>query len=120
MWKQFDRRKAAFMPYWAHPSLASVRSDTKGVSVPEDAIKVSAYVHRDTHMAVLIVANIDTVGYSIRLGPALQALGLPGHMKEYSCIDPILHGNYHYPAVGDELRLDLYPQRWRAVWLRKR
>lgn len=119
MWRDFNRRTADFLPHWAAPNLAEVASDVRGVELPDGAIKVSAYVHQEARNAVLIVANLEPVGYSVRVKPNLEAMGLPGAVEDYSFTDPVLDG-YYYPMVGSEIRLDLYPQRWRAIGVRER
>jgi hypothetical protein len=119
MWKAFDRRTADFLPYWDHPDLAEVSSHIKDVKIPDEAIKISAYVHKESGQAILIVANLDPVGYTIRLKPHLAALGLSGEMSAFSFTDPVLEG-YAYPVVGNALLLDIYPQRWRAILVHKR
>ncbi len=119
MWQSFDRRTADFLPYWQYPNLLEVTSDIKGVDLPKDAIKASAYVHKDKGRAIIILANLDLVGYSLRCRINLKELGFEGKIEDYRIVDPILN-NYYYPVVGDEIRLDIYPQRWRAIQINKK
>jgi len=114
MWQRLGRDKVEFLPYWRPPALAEVKADIEGTELPEGRIKVSAYLRRDRKQALLVVANLDQVGYSLKVKPDLETLGLgPG---EFACADPVLKG-YWYPKEGGRIRLDVYPQRWRAVLL---
>jgi len=115
MWQRLGRDKVRFLPYWRHPNLAAARSDIDGFELPAGRIKVSAYVREDRDQALLVVANLDQVGYTLKLKPNAAALGLRG--PRLVCTDPVL-GQYYYPRAGEEIRLDFYPQRWRAVLIR--
>ncbi|WP_447978422.1 glycoside hydrolase domain-containing protein [Candidatus Nitrospira bockiana] len=119
MWKSFNRREAELLPYWAFPDLATVSVHGKAADLPEDMIKVSGYVHRQRQEALLIVGNRDTVGYTLHVEPHLRALGLGGRIEDLSFSDPILPG-YAYPRIGTQLLVDIYPQRWRAILIRKK
>jgi hypothetical protein len=117
MFANFGRERATFLPYWKHPDLCQIEPDTGGEQTIPSDVQVSAYRHSNGKQALLIIANIDTQGYSLRVTPSPEALGLPGEASDYDASDPIL-GGYGYPRAGSAIRLDVAPQRWRAVWLR--
>ena len=119
MWKTFNRRDATFLPYWGYPTLSELSSAGRDPAPLNGTIKISAYAHKERGEAILIIANLDSVGYTVKLKPHLEELGLSGSRESFYFTDPILNG-YAYPAVGDDILLDIYPQRWRAVLLRKR
>lgn len=117
MWKTFGRSNSQFKHFWDYPDLAKISSDVAGIKIPPDAIKISAYTRPEQGAAILIVGNLDGVGYSMRIAPNLTEIGLPGKIEDYVFIDPLTKG-YSYVRVGNELRLDIYPQRWRAILLK--
>ena len=119
MWKNFDRVNAEFLPYWQYPNLITVTNYIKGAKIPEDAIKASAHVHKNKGTALIILANLDSYGHTLRVKPNIEALGLKGSAEDYVYVDPIFD-NYQYPLVVDELFLDVYPQRWRAIQIIKK
>jgi len=116
MWHDFNMGEADYRPYWKHPDLVRIESNDPEVEIPDDAIRVTAFVHPG-ESALLVVANLDHVGYTLRLSPDLQKLDLPGGLQRYYVSDPILE----YPILTrPSLRIDVYPQRWRAILIRKR
>ena len=116
MWHRFNLADTEFRPYWRHPGLATVESDDLEVELPKAEICVSAFV-RPGKEALLIVANLARVGYTLKIAPNLSALSLPGDLSQYHVRDPIHRcGIYTRP----KLRIDIHPQRWRAILLRKR
>lgn len=120
MWRNFGREKSHLLPYWKHPDLAQVTPDAKGMEIGKETVKVSGYVRQDNQSAVLIVANLSNYGYTLRVRPNPAALGLKGKASDYNYTDPIL-GSYHYPVIGEEeLRVDIYAQRWRAILMQKK
>jgi len=116
MWHSFGLAEADYKPYWQHADLVKVESDDLEVTIPDDAIHVTAFVHPGRE-ALLIVANLDRLGYTLKLTPNLAKLGLPGDLSQYTVRDPIYKaGIFSRP----KLRVDVHPQRWRAIHIQRR
>ena len=115
MWHEFGLANAEFVPYWERPDLVAVESDHPDVTLPKDTFYCSAFIHRG-EAALLIIANLDRIGYTLKLLPRLEEFGLPRDLSNCSVRDPVLGaGIFSRPKI----RLDIHPQRWRALEIRK-